>query len=187
MKLEEQFYEISKKRTYTIRDLRGLSASVLYSFSKPLDLTPSRPLNIYPKQSLHFTDFSCQFNCLDNYSERKSMAEIFVERHNKIAEWSQKIEEESKKREEERIKESMNSILHKKSEPLHNDFEGNCWSKSFGLSTDYIKETSQGELHVHAPKGFITGANIDGEPISNYDACIFDLFPGKIKKDNKKW
>lgn len=79
-----------------------------------------------------------------------------------------------------------------KSEPLHKDFEGNSWGKSFGLSTDYIKEIPQGTLHVHSPQGFITGANLtEGsgkkKQISNYDACMLDIQIGKITKDNIKW
>jgi len=77
--------------------------------------------------------------------------------------------------------------LMESSESLHQDFSGSCWSKSFGLSTDYIKIIPQGELHIHAPKGFITGANLNGDSLSNYDACMLDLQIGKIIKDNKKW
>jgi len=61
------------------------------------------------------------------------------------------------------------------------------WGQSFGRSTDYIKQTELGELHVHAPKGFITGANLEGEPISNYWAAIIDLLEGKVVKDKGKW
>lgn len=64
---------------------------------------------------------------------------------------------------------------------------GISWGQSFGRSTDYIKQTELGELHIHSPKGFITGANLDGKPISNYEASIIDLLPGKIIKDTGKW
>jgi len=65
--------------------------------------------------------------------------------------------------------------------------ESVSWGQSFGRSTDYIKQTELGELHVHAPKGFVTGANLNGKPISNYEASIIDLLPGKIIKDTGKW
>ena len=61
------------------------------------------------------------------------------------------------------------------------------WGQSFGRSTDYIKQTEIGELHVHSPKGFVTGANLDGNPISNYEASMIDLLPGKVIKDTGKW
>jgi len=69
-----------------------------------------------------------------------------------------------------------------------NNYSGSIsWGQSFGRSTDYIKQTELGELHVHAPKGFVTGANLNGEPISNYEASIIDLLPGKVIKDTGKW
>ncbi len=61
------------------------------------------------------------------------------------------------------------------------------WGQSFGRSTDYIKQTEIGELHVHSPKGFVTGVNLDGNPISNYEASMIYLLPGKIIKDTGKW
>lgn len=74
---------------------------------------------------------------------------------------------------------------------IHKDFEGSSWGKSFGSSTDYIKELPQGSLNIHSPCGFITGAKLvfgnNEERISNYDACMLDLQLGIIKKDNKKW
>jgi hypothetical protein len=54
---------------------------------------------------------------------------------------------------------------------------------SWVRSTDYAKSIPQGELHVHAPKGKVTGANLNGEPISNYEAAILDLQRGKVHKD----
>jgi hypothetical protein len=61
--------------------------------------------------------------------------------------------------------------------------EGASWVRS----TDYVKSIPQGELHVHAPKGFVTGANLqkDGEKthLSNYEAAILDLQIGKVHKD----
>jgi len=68
------------------------------------------------------------------------------------------------------------------------NYGGNIsWGQSFGRSTDYIKQTGLGELHVHAPKGFVTGANLNGKPISNYEASIIDLLPGKIIKNTGRW
>jgi hypothetical protein len=54
---------------------------------------------------------------------------------------------------------------------------------SWARSTDYVKSIPQGELHVHAPKGKVTGANLDGKPISNYESAILDLQRGKVHKD----
>ena len=74
------------------------------------------------------------------------------------------------------------------SEKYTDKYGGNIsWGQSFGKSTDYIKKTELGELHVHAPKGFVTGSNLNGKPISNYEASIIDLLPGKVIKDTKKW
>lgn len=78
-----------------------------------------------------------------------------------------------------------------KSPSRHYDFPGNVWSKSFGESTDYIKQISQGELHVHAPNGFVTGANLktpEGKKdISNYDACMLDLQHGSMRVNKLKF
>jgi hypothetical protein len=60
---------------------------------------------------------------------------------------------------------------------------GVSWGTSFGNSTDYIKQTPMGELHVHAPNGFVTGANLNGKPISNYEAAMLDLCSGKVCKN----
>jgi hypothetical protein len=54
-------------------------------------------------------------------------------------------------------------------------------------STDYIKDLPKGQLHVHAPKGKVTGANLDGKPISNYEAAILDLQRGKVHKDTRNF
>ena len=54
---------------------------------------------------------------------------------------------------------------------------------SWVRSTDYVKSIPQGQLHVHAPKGIVTGANLNGKPISNYEAAILDLQRGKVHKD----
>jgi hypothetical protein len=56
---------------------------------------------------------------------------------------------------------------------------GVSWVKS----TDYVKSIPRGELHVHAPEGKVTGANLNGEPISNYEAAILDLQRGEVHKD----
>ncbi len=70
----------------------------------------------------------------------------------------------------------------------HKDFEGNKWGESFG-SAEYIKKLETGDmLKVHTPLGIITGAKLNERKISNYDACILDLLPGIIKKNNGgKW
>lgn len=60
---------------------------------------------------------------------------------------------------------------------------GPQWTKS----TDYVKDTEAGQLHVHAPNGMVTGAKIDGRPISNYEAAMLDLLPGKVHKDTGKF
>ncbi|AQQ71414.1 hypothetical protein SMSP2_01788 [Limihaloglobus sulfuriphilus] len=68
---------------------------------------------------------------------------------------------------------------------LHHDKFGNGISQGQGMgrSTDYIKDFSNGSLHVHAPNGIVTGANFNGQPISNYEAAILDLGMGKVRKD----
>ncbi|MEM4330770.1 MAG: hypothetical protein QW273_02055 [Candidatus Pacearchaeota archaeon] len=79
------------------------------------------------------------------------------------------------------------SVLY--SDKLHKDFSESSWGKSF--ETDlYIKKTDLGDLHVHCTKeGLITGANLNGRPISNYEAALIDLLPGKsfYKKGFGKW
>ena len=54
---------------------------------------------------------------------------------------------------------------------------------SWVRSTDYVKSIPQGKLHVHAPEGIVTGANLNGEPISNYEAAMLDLQRGKVHKN----
>ncbi len=67
---------------------------------------------------------------------------------------------------------------------VHKDFEGNKWGESFG-SAEYIKKLETGDmLKVHNPLGIITGAKLNEKKISNYDACMLDLLPGIIKKNN---
>lgn len=39
------------------------------------------------------------------------------------------------------------------------------------------------QAQMHAPKGKVTGANLSGKPISNYEAAILDLQIGKVHKD----
>jgi len=63
------------------------------------------------------------------------------------------------------------------------------WGRSFNADL-YIKKTSFGELHVHCTKnGTVTGAKLNGKPISNYEAAMLDLLPGKslYKKGFGKW
>ena len=70
-------------------------------------------------------------------------------------------------------------------------YTGEPCGRSFGFgggtswvpSTDYIKTIPQGELHVHAPKGKVTGANLNKKPISNYEAAMLDLQIGLIHKN----
>ncbi len=58
------------------------------------------------------------------------------------------------------------------------DFAGNSWGRNFKADL-YIKETPFGQMHVHCTKeGLITGANLNGEPINNYQAAMLDLFQG---------
>ena len=64
---------------------------------------------------------------------------------------------------------------------------GISWGQAQGKSTDYIKTLPQGELHVHAPKGVVTEANLNGKPISNYEAAMLDLQIGKVRKDTGKF
>ena len=52
-----------------------------------------------------------------------------------------------------------------------------------GRSTDYVKSIPQGTLKVHAPNGVVTGAKINGTPISNYEAAMLDLQSGTIHKN----
>jgi len=65
----------------------------------------------------------------------------------------------------------------------------NSWGKSFNTDL-YIKNTPLGQLHVHCTKeGLVTGANLNGKPISNYEASMIDLLSGKslYKKGFGKW
>lgn len=59
--------------------------------------------------------------------------------------------------------------------------------KSQGIGTDYVKSIPQGKLKVHAPNGIITGAKLNNQPISNYEAAIFDLQSGVVHKDTGKF
>lgn len=56
-----------------------------------------------------------------------------------------------------------------------------------GKSTDYVKTIPQGSLHVHAPNGIVTGANLNGKPISNYEASMLDLQRGTVHKNTGKF
>lgn len=40
---------------------------------------------------------------------------------------------------------------------------------------------------MHAPKGFITGAKFNGKPITNYEAAMYDLLPGKVPVKKVEW
>lgn len=62
------------------------------------------------------------------------------------------------------------------------DYKGSL-GKSQGKSTDYVKSIPQGTLKVHAPNGIVTGAKINNQPISNYEAAIYDLQSGKTHKN----
>jgi hypothetical protein len=52
-----------------------------------------------------------------------------------------------------------------------------------GKQTDYVKDTPLGKLSVHAPGGVVTGAKLNGKPISNYEAAMADLMPGKVRRN----
>ena len=161
MKLEQQLYRIE--------DLENLSVNVMYSFgSKPLSSLPSRPLREPTPISIRsFPDLSRQFSCLDNYERSE--------------EKRQKEQQELRERQQKFI----DSISYVKSEPLHKDFEGSSWSKSFEPTDLVIKPTPLGTLHIHCTGyGLLTGANLDGDPVSNYDAAMLALFPSKDKKKN---
>ena len=56
----------------------------------------------------------------------------------------------------------------------------------------YIKDFGDGSsLHIHEVKDKVTGANIRGKgegkgvPLSNYEAMILDILPGKVTTKNK--
>ncbi|MCA9478031.1 MAG: hypothetical protein KC535_02695 [Nanoarchaeota archaeon] len=60
------------------------------------------------------------------------------------------------------------------------DFSGSL-GQSMG-SANYIKMFPNGDkLSVHAPKGIVTGAKLNNQPISNYEAAMHDLRSGTIK------
>ena len=59
--------------------------------------------------------------------------------------------------------------------------------KSQGISTDYVKSIPQGLLKVHAPNGVVTGAKLNGQPISNYEASMLDLQSGIVHKNTGKF
>lgn len=67
--------------------------------------------------------------------------------------------------------------------------KSHSWGKSFNADL-YIKKTSLGDLHVHCTNnGLVTGAKLNGKPITNYEAAMIDLLPGKAlyKKGFGKW
>lgn len=63
-----------------------------------------------------------------------------------------------------------------------NDYKGSL-GKSQGTSTDYVKSVPQGTLKIHAPNGVVTGAKINNQPISNYEAAMLDIQIGKTHKN----
>ncbi|MEO9476830.1 MAG: hypothetical protein ABJG41_14905 [Cyclobacteriaceae bacterium] len=64
----------------------------------------------------------------------------------------------------------------------NDNYQGSL-GKSTGQHT-YIKQLDSGStLSVHAPNGIVTGAKLNGTPISNTQAALFDSLPGTIKKD----
>ena len=178
-----------EQKLFGTEDLENLSAIVMYGFD------PSQPFkNDMGRMSpIRISSFSQDFSYLEGYTKKQDRyQEIMKEiKENLARQQQEKMEEERQKRIEEANQNLMNSILHVPSKPLHYDFDGSAWGKSFGSSTDYVKELPQGSLHVHAPLGFITGAKLvsgdNEETISNYEAAILDLQIGIIKKDNKKW
>jgi len=186
MRLEEQIY-------FNSRDLENLSTVVMYSFD------PSQPFknDMGRISPIRISSFSSQFSYLDeDIKPKEDYFEKYRKEQEEVIKLMTKQQEEKREQERQRIIEESNqgfgeSIIHTPSKPLHYDFDGSAWGKSFGSSTDYIKELPQGSLHIHAPLGFITGAKLvsgdNEERISNYEASILDLQIGIIKKDNKKW
>jgi len=70
---------------------------------------------------------------------------------------------------------------------MADDYKGSL-GVSKGKSTDYVKIIDGiGSLHVHAPNGVVTGANLDGNPISNYEAAMLDVLPGEVKKNTNNF
>lgn len=61
--------------------------------------------------------------------------------------------------------------------------DGTSLGQSMGRSTDLVQDLPQGQLHVHAPGGVVTGANLNGQPISNYEAAMLALQSGPVRKD----
>jgi hypothetical protein len=66
------------------------------------------------------------------------------------------------------------------------NFRGSL-GESRGKSTDYVKSIPQGTLKVHAPNGIVTGAKLNNQPISNYEASILDLQGGRVHKNTGKF
>ncbi len=62
------------------------------------------------------------------------------------------------------------------------EYQGSL-GESQGKSTDYVKSVPQGTLKVHAPNGIVTGAKLNGQPISNYQAAMLDVQNGIVHKD----
>ncbi|MCK9596076.1 hypothetical protein M0R19_02755 [Candidatus Pacearchaeota archaeon] len=161
MRLEQQVYDV--------KDLENLSASQLYMFSGPLGgPISSRPLKIEPIK-MRFTDFSTQFNCLDNLYKKESPLE------------KKKEKEKEEKRQKELEREIIiNAMNYKRSEPL----KGNDFSSS-GF-----------QFHFHENNGNISGGKIksyngtkdDEIKLDNYQISMGDLYANllNIKKIKPK-
>ncbi len=66
---------------------------------------------------------------------------------------------------------------------LHRDFGGNSWGRSFDADLYIKKLPPLGDLHVHCTgDGVVTGANLNGLPLTNYEAAMLDILEGISKK-----
>ena len=55
--------------------------------------------------------------------------------------------------------------------------------ESIGKANHIIDLNTGDRLNVHAPKGIITGAKINDNPINNYEAAMYHLVPGTTHKN----
>jgi len=104
MRLEEQIY-------FDSGDLENLSASVMYSFSGPIN--PSQPLriNISRVSPISIPGFSPRTDYLEDYRKQQEETRNFMKEFEK----QRKEEEEKKKKEELKL---INPLIGHKSKPL---------------------------------------------------------------------
>lgn len=69
---------------------------------------------------------------------------------------------------------------------IPNNYTGSQ-GQAMGNSNNIKILPDQTKFNVHAPKGLVTGANVGGTEINNYQAAMIDLIPGKTVKQDNLW